>query len=105
MRLIDADELLTAFPLDDEPILKKSCVRMTIKHMPTIEAEPIRHGHWIGHKYYECSICGAKHDIDWYYCPTCGAKMDAPTQKSVGEVLEALDVARERIKEDEYNTR
>lgn len=36
MRLIDADELLTAFPADDEPMLTKSCVRMTIQHMPTI---------------------------------------------------------------------
>lgn len=39
MRLIDADELLTAFPVDDEPMLTKSCVRMTIQHMPTIEPE------------------------------------------------------------------
>lgn len=39
MRLIDADELLTAFPVDDEPTLTKSCVRMTIQHMPTIEPE------------------------------------------------------------------
>lgn len=37
MRLIDGDELLTAFPVDDEPTLTKACVRMTIKHMPTIE--------------------------------------------------------------------
>lgn len=43
MRPIDADELLTAFPIDDEPMLTKSCVRMTIQHMPTIESEP----HWI----------------------------------------------------------
>lgn len=40
MRLIDADELLTAFPVDDEPTLTKSCVRMTIKNMPTIEPQP-----------------------------------------------------------------
>lgn len=39
MRAIDADELLTAFPVDDEPTLTKSCVRMTIKNMPTIEPE------------------------------------------------------------------
>ena len=39
MRLIDADELLTVFPVDDEPTLTKSCVRMTIKNMPTIEPE------------------------------------------------------------------
>ena len=38
MRLIDADDLLTAFPYDDEPTITKSCIRMTIKHMPTIEA-------------------------------------------------------------------
>lgn len=38
-RLIDADELLTAFPIDDEPMLTKSCVRMTIRHMPTIEPQ------------------------------------------------------------------
>lgn len=41
MRLIDADELLTAFPVDDEPTLTKSCVRMTIQHMPTVDAVPV----------------------------------------------------------------
>lgn len=46
MRLIDSDDLLTAFS-GDEPMLTTSCVRMTIRRMPTIEAEPIRHGHWI----------------------------------------------------------
>lgn len=40
-RLIDADELLTAFPVDDEPTLTKSCVRMTIRHMPTVDAVPV----------------------------------------------------------------
>ena len=41
MRLINADELLTAFPVDDEPTLTKSCVRMTIQHMPTVDAVPV----------------------------------------------------------------
>lgn len=41
MRLIDADELLTAFQVDDEPTLTKSCVRMTIQHMPTVDAVPV----------------------------------------------------------------
>lgn len=85
MRLIDAEELLTAFPLDDEPSLTKSCVRMTIKHMPTIEAEPTRHGHWIYKEYcfptaiafYKCSVCGFTCGFDAdNYCPHCGAKMD-----------------------------
>ena len=58
-----------------------------IKHIidaePIIEAEPVRHGRWIDHEYkefpigrYECSVCGAKHDMEWDYCPNCGARMD-----------------------------
>lgn len=54
MRAIDADELLTAFPVDDEPMLTKSCVRMTIQHMPTIEPQPIIH----------CKDC--KNSEHWY---------------------------------------
>ena len=72
MRAIDADELLTAFPVDDEPTLTKSCVRMTIKHMATIE--PRKKGVWINDC---CSICG--YGIEpWNntpYCPNCGADM------------------------------
>ena len=47
MRLIDADELLTAFPVDDEPMLTKSCVRMTIRRMPTVDAVPV----------VRCAVC------------------------------------------------
>ncbi len=42
MRLIDADELLTAFPIDDEPMVTKSSVRMTIRHMPTVKDAEVR---------------------------------------------------------------
>lgn len=98
MRTIDADELLTAFPVDDEPMLTKSCVRMTIRHMPTIELElqPVRHGHWIikdnpGTGWYRviCSECGEdvtsvapvigffpNARVTWDFCPECGARMD-----------------------------
>ena len=96
MRLIDADELLTAFPVDDEPMLTKSCVKLTIKHMPTVEAEPVRHGHWIRGSGYPhhifCSICYATYvpNDEWdiwktdgsdcfrlqrNFCPYCGADM------------------------------
>ena len=57
--------------------------------MPTIEAEPVKHGRWLykelcfkGDKTptdytYECSVCGYKWGEDIYrYCPNCGAKMD-----------------------------
>lgn len=64
---------------------------------PTVEAEPIRHGHWIdradkidaayGRHHYQCNICARYLDghvggtEDWWdyeapnYCPNCGAKM------------------------------
>ncbi len=93
MRLIDADELLTAFPVDDEPMLTKSCVRMTIQHMPTIE--PLM-GKWIPHReksreyigtvlayvrydYWLCDTCGYRVEYGqpmYNFCPNCGAKMD-----------------------------
>ena len=60
-----------------------------IRQMPTIEAEPVKHGRWLykelcfkGDKTptdytYECSVCGYKWGEDIYrYCPNCGAKMD-----------------------------
>lgn len=53
---------------------------------PTVDAEPVKHGHW-EHLYggqYKCSNCGAwwgseyadEITNDFYYCPNCGAKMD-----------------------------
>lgn len=55
--------------------------------LPNVDAEPVRHGHWIIHvdelspadSTQECSAChgeewlGIKHEN---YCPNCGAKMD-----------------------------
>lgn len=85
MRLINADELLTAFPVDDEPTLTKSCVRMTIQRMPTVDAVPVKRGKWIEantHIYgiYECTACKAWTYIpheprDYSFCPKCGADM------------------------------
>lgn len=57
MRLIDADELLTAFPVDDEPTLTKSCVRMTIQHMPTVDAVPVVRCRDCEHKDRESGFC------------------------------------------------
>lgn len=102
-RLIDGDELLTAFPIDDEPTVTKSCVRMTIQYMPTIE--PMRkRGKWIedAKTFYEtvnkkgggvnedtpyftdniaCSECLALFSVidneteRFDFCPNCGADM------------------------------
>ena len=86
MRLIDADALINyyAFDLDNNFVVDVSDIR----DMPTIEAEPVRHGRWIPwdgvEGTYQCSVCGADWDClegtpmdnEMYYCPNCGAIMD-----------------------------
>lgn len=81
MRLIDADAL--------EPsavYINYGCTRIVymddIDEMPTIEAEPVRHGRWkiiynndIPYM-YRCSLCGIVRIDDGKYCPNCGARMD-----------------------------
>ena len=68
-----------------------------ITKVPTVEAEPIRHGHWIPYEYgdyhwHKCSVCGVADkyietvhrdgypdkDVECirHYCPNCGASME-----------------------------
>lgn len=60
-----------------------------LKNMPTVEAEPVRHGHWIDvtdldspDYEFACSECYYRNfervmdAVAWNYCPNCGAKMD-----------------------------
>lgn len=65
---------------------------MFVKNLPTIGAEPMRHGRWIPTEYdsyadgapvwdkWKCSECGHEHsgeeDTLTAFCPDCGAKMD-----------------------------
>ena len=69
-------------------------LRGMIDELPTIEAEPVRHGRWIKmtgmmppeyHGHYECSEChwhmkGIRsswtREEELTYCPNCGAIMD-----------------------------
>ena len=55
-----------------------------IMRFPMIEAEPVRHGHWIyketdypvADAFYICSECGYSPGFEINnYCPYCGAKM------------------------------
>lgn len=89
MRLIDADKIPWSYRrklglgIDftlDEPDHYYIVVKDEVDAMPTIEAEPIRHGHWelaVGHVgiIVECSECGNL-SMETPYCPYCGAKMD-----------------------------
>lgn len=90
MRLIDADVLIpfiaSNYGCDD---CKAECgiceigfVKSDIQCIPTIEAEPIRHGHWVttATGWIYCSNCDREPPNETNYrsdyCPNCGAKMD-----------------------------
>lgn len=87
-RLIDADaaiwELTTGcFPQSMEYTRAVGIAKRLIQEMPTIEADPVRHGVWVCGDYYDigdvCSECdwdSLVSPCDYRYCPNCGAKMD-----------------------------
>lgn len=62
------------------PSTEWECIEDMLDSMEVYEAEPVKHGKWIGvdyDTYFECSEC--KHMTDWQlykYCPYCGARMD-----------------------------
>lgn len=88
MRLIDADALFKAFEnaawynnADRDDVAEE-----LLLNAPTIDVEPVRHGHWIAFNVintkdcsskirYMCSKCGRYEDEQEPYC-NCGAKMD-----------------------------
>lgn len=92
MRLIDADKLkaegymLHRYKTDFHTSVYEN---ISLDDVATIEAEPVRCGHWIASTddNWMCSECGAGNiyayswDITGYklqdrYCPFCGAKME-----------------------------
>lgn len=92
MRLIDADLPMEQMEklLDHHLMMGNfsadgavsDCIEF-LKTAPTIDAEPVRHGHWIIAEFdcVKCSVCGCYEDVWWAnqgtnYCPNCGAKMD-----------------------------
>ena len=80
MRLIDADALTMVTEFIDGK-KHEYYEKFEIDDAPTIEAEPIRHGHWIIDNKkpwkWQCSYCHCwvfPYDFIWF--PYCGAKMD-----------------------------
>jgi hypothetical protein len=120
MRLIDADALYKSFgatgncnncPLDaykcqyyNEHTLMEFCER--IEDAPTVDAEPVKHGHWIfghtlGHSWMKCSEClvsQAGQTACFSYCPSCGAKMDV-SDTDVGKMDEPTMGQQNEVKE------
>ena len=71
------------------------CVLNAIDEMPTIEAKPVVHAHWVEDSDFDfeeeidlwfhfCSKCGIPlyGDIEKFeYCPYCGAQMDEKVEE------------------------
>ena len=96
-RLIDADEYerRCLFSKDVYENVDEDALYYMLEELsktPTVDAEPIRHGHWEkveetngNYYHYACSKCGelplndnlvGEHTQLTPYCPWCGAKMD-----------------------------
>lgn len=64
-------------------VCRKCNVYELLEKQPAVEAEPVRHGHWIwfeseGTFFHlrKCSECGdIKAQEETNFCPNCGAKM------------------------------
>ena len=76
MRLIDADKLEPSEAYMDG--FTRIVYMDDIDEMPTIDAQPVRHGHWrsINMLMECCSVCKGVSLDKTEYCPNCGAKMD-----------------------------
>lgn len=97
-RLVDVDEIKKR---EKDVVLangaKHRCFDTTMLYeIPTVDAEPVRHGHWVHGKelsrdyigdvcvgiHYDkcwCSECNYTvydYPLLWKYCPICGAMMD-----------------------------
>lgn len=79
-------------PSYNDPINVLTEVRDKVRALPTIEAEPVRHGEWLtiieaneyGEPYQSgvyCSECGETSIYEPNYCPNCGARMDGAERK------------------------
>lgn len=96
MRLIDADALMK-YPIrinhydkengNEDFVLGIESVLEYADNLPTVEAEPLRHGRWVSGEIITfggretaplcCSEClKVAFGEQWTYCPNCGARMD-----------------------------
>lgn len=91
MRLIDADVMREDWLENgqNEYVYDTNAVLDSIDEQPTIEAEPVRHGEWVGGELGHCTCCGHEgcaSDI-WdgvhgdMFCPNCGAEMRGGTNE------------------------
>ena len=89
-RLIDTDKLHYIMEDPEKPKQMDYIRRFMVDKAPTVDAEPIRHGQWLGIddepcEVFQCDKCGyITEEIgcadnkpnNFNYCPRCGALMD-----------------------------
>ena len=93
-RLIDVDAAIggvknRCLGQNDVVKVEHSIISM-LYMMPTIDAEPVRHGKWIDRTIkvsaeltniiHVCSVCEEMAVGKYRYCPHCGARMDKDDQ-------------------------
>jgi hypothetical protein len=89
MKLIEAESAKIAFCkncLEKEKCEERETVCSdyanfadTLDSMPTIDAEPVKHGTWLPYKITSsviCSDCRRVFSDETPHCPNCGARMD-----------------------------
>lgn len=93
MNLVNVNDVLNLFGIEDEDIYATRTIEDAIYNgtLSIVEAEPIRHGHWIWNEdewNHQCSVCKERFDYSKTYelfdhgfqmaeyCPCCGARMD-----------------------------
>lgn len=84
MRLIDANKVAEAITwLDALDFALWHEVQKCIDKQPTVDAKPVRHGHWVKkwntffkQDVWHCDVCEKVSPLKYDYCPSCGAKMD-----------------------------
>ena len=87
MRLIDADKITITRQDYVGALTLKERLRRLLESQPTVDAEPVRHGHWVRNDNgtYSCSECQSwiPNEQRYYarYCLHCGAKMDGETDE------------------------
>ena len=87
-RLVDADKVADVIDwLNEYDFVLWNEVMKCIDKVPTVDAEPVRYGHWIENDNgtYSCSECHSwiPNEQHYYarYCLHCGAKMLTPLSK------------------------
>ena len=87
MRLIDAERIVYSWIIDKDGEKHDGItLQSIIDKLPTVDAEPVRHGRWQKERnpmmyqivpyVYVCSQCGTAFEYETPYCGECGAKMD-----------------------------